>query len=109
MKTYGDRPSSREKDLVDLVVLAVTQDVDGAALSVAISTGARHRQMEPFDHFVVPTAWGRGYRRLAKSVPYCTDFATAELARVLVTRFIDPALDGTASGQTWSCETRSWT
>jgi Nucleotidyl transferase AbiEii toxin, Type IV TA system len=109
MKTYGDRPSSREKDLVDLVVLAVTQDVDGTALGVAISTEERRRQMEPFDHFVVPNEWGRGYGRLAKSVPYCSDFATAELARDLVTRFIDPALDGTANGETWSCETRTWT
>lgn len=108
MKTYGDRPSSREKDLVDLVVLAVTQDVDGTALGSAISTEARRRQMEPFEHFVVPDAWGRGYAKLAKSVPYCADFPTTDLARELVTRFIDPALDGSASGKKWSLEARSW-
>jgi len=35
MHRYGDRPSSREKDLVDIVVLAVTQDIDGTALTTA--------------------------------------------------------------------------
>lgn len=108
MKTYGDRPSSREKDLVDLVVIAVTQDIDGTALSRSISAEARHRQMEPFDHFVVPDTWGRGYARLAKPVPYCADFPTIDQARELVTHFIDPALDGSANQKTWSHETRSW-
>jgi Nucleotidyl transferase AbiEii toxin, Type IV TA system len=108
MTAYNDRGSSREKDLVDLVVLAVTQAIDGTALGVAISTEARRRQMEPFDHSVVPDAWGRGYAKLARSVPYCADFRGVDLARHLVVRFIDPALDGSAKGKTWSPEKRSW-
>ncbi len=109
VQTYRDRPSSREKDLVDLVVLAVTQDVDGSGLAVAISTEAQRRLIDPFDRFVIPEGWGRRYADLAKSVPYCAAYATVELARELVMRFIDPALDGTASGKTWSRETLSWT
>lgn len=38
MTEYNGQPSSREKDLVDLVVLAATQDMDGAALRNAIVT-----------------------------------------------------------------------
>lgn len=45
MTEYNDRESSREKDLVDIVVLAVTQDVDGAALALAITTEVRLRKM----------------------------------------------------------------
>lgn len=108
MKTYRDRPSSREKDLVDLVVLAVTQDVDGTSLGVAISTEARRRRMEPFDRFLIPSTWGRGYAKLARPVPYCADFRTVELARTLVVGFIDPALGGSAGAKTWSHETCSW-
>lgn len=108
MQTYHDRPSSREKDLVDLVVLAVTQEVDGTALSVAITTEARLRLMEPFDHFTVPTAWGRRYASLAKPVPYCADFRTVDLARELVAQLIDPALAGTATGRAWSPCDRAW-
>ncbi len=41
MTQYNERASSREKDLVDLVVLATTQDVDGTALRVAIVAETR--------------------------------------------------------------------
>ncbi|HET7398150.1 MAG TPA: nucleotidyl transferase AbiEii/AbiGii toxin family protein [Intrasporangium sp.] len=108
MQTYRGRASSREKDLVDLVVLAVTQNVDGTALAIAISTETHRRLMEPFDHFVVPGEWGRRYAQLARPVPYCADYPTVEVARELVTRVIDPALDGRAAGKTWSPGRRSW-
>lgn len=108
MQTYHDRPSSREKDLVDLVVLAVTQNVDGTALGLAISTEARRRLMKPFDQFVVPNDWGRRYSKLAKPVPYCADFGTIDLARELAAEFINPVLTGTASGRAWSPHDRAW-
>lgn len=92
MQTYHDHPSSREKDLVDLVVLAVTQNVDGTTLSIAISAEAGRRLMERFDHFTVPVDWGRRYTKLAKPVPYCVIYPTIDLARNLVTRIIDPVL-----------------
>jgi len=38
MQLYDGKRSSREKDLVDLVVLAVTQDIDGAALAHELAT-----------------------------------------------------------------------
>jgi len=108
MQTYHDRPSSREKDLVDLVVLAATQIVDGNDLALAISTEAHRRAMDPFDRFVVPNDWGRRYKKLAKPVPYCADYRTVDLASVLAIRFIDPALTGTADGKTWSHATLAW-
>lgn len=70
MQLYAGRPSSRAKDLVDLVVLAVTHDIDGTALEVAIRTEALRRGLEPFDRFVVPTGWGprtRGQRRACRT------------------------------------------
>lgn len=108
MTEYNDKASSREKDLVDLVVFATTQDIDGTALRIAITTEARRRQMEPFDHFTVPTTWGAGYAKLSKPVPYCADYRTVELASDLVTRLIDPALSGDADGKTWSHESLAW-
>jgi hypothetical protein len=108
MTNYNERASSREKDLVDLVVFTTTQDIDGAALRIAITSEARRRQMEPFDHFTVPTAWGRGYAKLSKSVPYCADYRTVELATELVTRLVDPALTGDAEGKTWDPAQLSW-
>lgn len=108
MQAYNGRPSSREKDLVDLVILAVTQEIDGNALRVAIEAETRRRLMDPFDRLVVPADWGRRYANMARSVPVCADYATVELACNLVTRFIDAALRGDADGKTWSHESLNW-
>jgi hypothetical protein len=108
MQTYNGRPSSREKDLVDLVILAVTQKIDGNALRVAIEAETRRRLMDPFDSFVVPEDWGRRYAKMARSVPVCADYATVELARNLVARFVDTALTGDTNDKTWSHESLSW-
>lgn len=108
MTEYNDRASSREKDLVDLVVFAITQDIDGTALRIAIASEARRRKMEPFDRFVVPSTWGAGYAKLCKSVPYCANYRTVELANTLVTVMIDPALSGDADGKTWSHKAPTW-
>ena len=108
MTEYNERMSSREKDLVDLVVLATTQDIEGAALQTAIVTEARRRQMEPFNGFSVPGVWGAGYAKLSKPVPHCAHYRTVDLAADLATRLIDPALSGDADGKTWSHEALRW-
>lgn len=107
MQSFQDRPSSREKDLVDLVVFAVTHDVEGSALRIAIATETRLRQ-QAYSHIVIPDSWGRRYADMAKTVPYCSDYATVELAAGLVMRFIEPALDGNVDGKTWSHEHLDW-
>lgn len=109
MTEYNERASSREKDLVDLIVFATTQDIDGTALRVATVTEARRRQMEPFDRFAVPSSWGAGYAKLSQPVPHCADYRTVDLAAALATRLINPALSGDADGKTWSHESLDWT
>lgn len=108
MHQYGGRPSSREKDLVDLVVLAVTHDIDGTSLSTAITTELRRRRMGHLERFAVPTEWGPAYETMARRVPYCVGLETIAAARDLASAFIDPVLDGTADGLTWSDDERAW-
>ncbi len=108
MTEYRDRSSSREKDLVDLVVFATTQDIDSTALRIAITTESQRRKMEPFDHFAVPSSWGRGYARLAKPVPYCANYPSVDSAAALVTRLIDPALSGDADNMVWDHSELAW-
>ena len=108
MHRYGDRPSSREKDLVDLVVLAVTHDIDGTALSMAIATETRRRRMDPIERFVVPAEWGAAYSKMARTVPYCADVLRIDAASDLVAALIDPALDDTADGLTWHHAELAW-
>lgn len=108
MATYTGRTSSREKDLVDLVALATTQEVDGNRLRIALATEAARRKLELGAHFRVPPGWGRGYEPLSRGIPYCAGHRTLELALDLVTRFIDPALTRAADGKLWSPTILSW-
>jgi hypothetical protein len=106
---YNGRPSSREKDLVDLVVLAVTQNVDATKLRRALDVEARVRSLTLPDAFDVPANWGARYAKLASTVPACADFRTVDLASELMQAFIDPVLRGEASGLTWSPDSLAWT
>ncbi len=108
MTSYDGRPSSREKDLVDIVVFAVTQDIDGDALRLAIETERQRRNMKPFEQFTVPSTWGRGYARQSRPVPHCAGFPTVESAAVLVSRLIDPAIAGETQGKNWSAHNQQW-
>jgi hypothetical protein len=58
--------------------------------------------------FDTPTNWGARYAKLASKVPACADFRTVELARDLMQAFIDPVLQGEATGLTWSPESLAW-
>lgn len=109
LDVYGSAASTREKDLVDLVVIATTHDLDGTALRIALTTETRRRRMEPFSRFAVPASWGAGYARLSRPVPHCTDHRTVDRASTLVARLIDPALSGIADGRTWSYSALDWT
>lgn len=108
MFDYGGRTSSREKDLIDIVVFAATQQIDGSALKLAVDTEVQRRRMAPFERLIVPKTWGSGYARLSKPVPHCVDYRTVELASGLAARLIDPALSGEAEGKTWRAAELRW-
>lgn len=108
MNQYPGSFSSREKDLVDIVVLAKTQEINGSKLSHAISSEIARRQMETFTNFVVPKNWGDGYARQSRQVPHCENFRKVEQAAELAAKLINPALDGNANGKKWSPVTLTW-
>lgn len=105
---YGDRPSSREKDLIDIVVLARTQDIDGRSLINAIGSELARRKMPPAEQFVIPRTWGPVYEKLAKGTPSCEGVTDIDAAQRLAAVLVDPALDGTAAGRRWSAEVCTW-
>jgi len=108
MANYSGRPSSREKDLVDLVVIAKTQTVSAYSLRRAIDAEARVRSLVPFTELTIPQTWGRRYAKEAKDVPYCADYRSADLAGELMRAFIDPVLRGEVPGKTWSPDSLAW-
>ncbi len=102
---YNGRPSSREKDLVDLVVIALTQTMDAVALRTAIESECAKRRLIMPERFEIPEHWGRVYARLARSTPAEPHSITA--ARDLVGAFIDPVLNKAAGG-VWHPKDQAW-
>ena len=108
MADYSGRPSSREKDLVDLVVIAKTQTLSADALGRAIDAEASARSLISLTELTIPPTWGRLYAKEAKDVPYCADYRTAGLAGELMRAFIDPVMRGEVPGKTWSPDSLAW-
>ena len=101
-------PSTRYKDLVDLVVLALHARVDAGAQQAALHSEAERRGLVLPDRFNVPdrVLWERGYAaeaRRAVELPA----TTLDAALALVRPFLDPLLDDTAVG-TWHPEQGRW-
>jgi len=88
----GGRPSSRVKDLVDLVLIARTQTVPLRPLQLAIATQQIHSRLDPFDHLVIPDGWSKRYQALAAATPPAAAVPTVERASELMGSFLTPAL-----------------
>jgi hypothetical protein len=105
---YSGSPSTRQKDLVDLVVFARTHDINGFALRTAIETEARRRGLATFNRVELPRTWGSEYSQMAKRVPHCEGFTEIKNARALIENFIEPALRGEVDAQVWMFERLAW-
>jgi hypothetical protein len=109
-RRYGlqDAPSSRPKDLVDLVLLAthepfIARDLR-AALDETFSSRATHAL--PSELPPPPAEWARPYADLAKQVGIALELTESyERART----FLDPILSATASeDERWEAASRRW-
>lgn len=101
--------SSRVRDLVDLVVFARTQNLDGVALSSALESEWVGRRLESSVVFDPPADWASQYRTLARQVRACGEFTTFESAKTLTAQLLGPVCDGSAQGLRWNCATLQWT
>ena len=89
-RTYAaDMPSSRVKDLVDIVVIARTTTIDADRLIHAIKEIFQRRGTHPVPHAVPspPGDWGPGWRRLVVNVPADED---VRIGHATAASFLDP-------------------
>jgi len=102
-------PSTRYRDLADLVVIARRESVDAVAAVAALRQQADRRGIGLPDKLRPPqdAGWAAGYARVAKDIP---DIAERDLgsAADTVSRFIDPLLQGVARGR-WNPDRTGWT
>ena len=106
-RIYGqDHPSSRVKDLVDLVLIKRYLPLNADRLRAALvgTFGARRLQSVPARLPHAPKEWSVPYRKLAREVGIDSDlsFGHTEAATLL-----DPVLGGLASGH-WDPALGAW-
>jgi hypothetical protein len=107
-RDYGDRKSSRVKDLVDLVLISGAASFEAGRLRHAIDSTfvPRGRQNVPDLFPLPPDHWESPYSRLATDVGLDAD---VESGHVMVAKFLDPILATTISPNAqWSPATRAW-
>ena len=104
----GDKPSSRVRDLVDLVVFANTQVIEGDKLQTAIAAEWTHRGLPEKPFFKPPEHWENLYPLIAAKTTACNGVTRYSDAADLIDRFLAPALSGTASGLEWVPQTHTW-
>lgn len=106
---YGrGRPSSRERDMVDLVLFAVSHPVPGGRLRNAIAMEWNHRKLNGTPRFEPPPTWRDRYPKLARPVPALVDHTSFDVARTLLADFLDPVFTGRADGCVWSPTSKAW-
>jgi hypothetical protein len=102
------RPSTRYKDLLDLVSFATTTSVGAVELCHALVSDAERRSIAFPSHFDVPDLelWQTGYAREARRAVTPIAATLAE-ALAIVRPFLDPLLDNTAAGG-WDPAQQTW-
>lgn len=100
--------SSREKDLVDLVAIALHERIDASQLRIAIATEMGRRKLHPIVKFATPETWGAVYSKLARGIPFLVDYGTIDKARNLVAAMLDPILTGAFTEGYWDPASRNW-
>jgi hypothetical protein len=102
-------PNTRTKDLVDLVVVAAVERVDGADLleSLRATFDARRTHDVPATLTPPDPSWTEPFRRLASEAPI-SPTADLGLGFALVRAFWSPVLRGVVAGRQWDPDARDW-
>jgi predicted nucleotidyltransferase component of viral defense system len=107
-RTYGEtkQPSTRPKDLIDILLIESTATIQAHALRHALQNtfAERARQPLPTSLPAPPATWADPYRQLAATVQVESDLYAAFTRAAL---FLDPILAGHARGQ-WDMHRGAW-
>lgn len=109
LERHAGNPSTRFKDLIDLVAISRRATVDADLQKRALAEEAARRRLALPTSFDVPdeTIWERGFRAEARRASGL-DITDLAAALQVVRLFLDPVLDGTAAGL-WNPEMHTWT
>jgi hypothetical protein len=101
-------PSTRVKDLIDLVLICTTSDLPARALRDALEETFATRATHPLPPALPPPPadWGAPYARMAQELGLDPDVSAAH---ALAARFLDPVLAAApAHGAIWQAPRQVW-
>lgn len=105
IEVHDERPSSRVKDLVDIVVYAKTCKIDSQMLAERVNRESRARKVALPRRFQVPETWRtiyeKTYAKMAKQAKVDGIAPNITSAEELAARIYGPALDRTSSSLAW--------
>ncbi|NGM17511.1 nucleotidyl transferase AbiEii/AbiGii toxin family protein [Eggerthellaceae bacterium zg-893] len=105
----GGWPTSRMKDLVDIVTYATNEVFDCMQLALAIRSECAKRSMVVPAHFEAPESWSARFALFASRNGLPAEYADFEAASELASSFFDPALaEATAIDATWDPAKTEW-
>jgi len=110
IERHNGLPSTRFRDLVDLVLVSRSRAVDARALCIALNSERRRRALADSSRFDVPDRemWETGYARVAARAPGLDGFRTLHEALAVVTPFVDPIVTGGRTAGRWNPATGDW-
>jgi transposase len=105
-RTYGGQPSSRARDLVDLVLIKQTATLDGTRLRAALRGTFEFRRQHalPASLPPPPAEWSVSYRKLAMEVGLDTQLAAGHREAAAL---LDPILAG-LDARRWDATQGRW-
>ena len=112
VERHDGRASSRQKDLVDVIVYERTCDIDGSSLLRRLRLECAARRIGVPDHFEAPVEWqGAGesrFEKLCHQTPLLSDVRGLGAAVDIACALFDPVLAGLACDKTWTPSTGAW-
>lgn len=109
---HNGRASSRVKDLVDIIIYALTCDIDGNDLQRRAQREIAVRKLEPMGAFSLPEEWGasqaRQYAKLCAQTGIPKQLHDIGEASKLAARLFDCVLNRYCDGLRWSHTDLDW-
>ena len=109
---HDGRPSSRVKDLVDLVVYLTHEPIDGGELADRLQREASIRGIALPGFFSLPDEWRgtyeRTYRHLVNQTSLGSAYPSMADAEMLVAGFFGPVLDNSCQEKRWDNKMLTW-
>lgn len=112
IELHDGRPSSRIKDIVDILVYAKTCSIDGATLVERVKKEASARKVTMPREFVVPLWWKQNgsaqYVKMARQAEVLDLAGSIAGAEEVVNRLYAPYFDRSENVRKWNPQTTGW-